>query len=63
MSLRLDAAPPRRRRRGLECFVHTQDWDCALGDEIDDGGDPPRIWFAFGVLFFDLRGDGVASMA
>ena len=40
-----------------------EDWDCALGDEIDDGGDPPRIWFAFGVLFFDLRGDGVASMA
>jgi hypothetical protein len=38
-------------RRPLECFVHTQDWDCALGDEIDDGGDPPRIWFVFGVLF------------
>ena len=40
--------PSTRPRNGV---VHAQDWDCALGDEIDDGGDPPRIWFVFGVLF------------
>ena len=65
MSLRLDAAPPRRRRRGLECFVHTQDWDCALGDEIDDGGDPPRIWAQDqeypGTAFTRSIGDSLAE--
>jgi hypothetical protein len=20
------------------------DWDMSLGDEVDEGGDPPRIW-------------------
>jgi len=28
--------------QGLEA-IH-DDWDMSLGDEVDEGGDPPRIW-------------------
>ena len=59
---RRDAAPP---RRPLECFVRAQDWDCALGDEIDDGGDPPRIWAQDqeypGTAFTRSIGDSLAE--
>ena len=52
-------------RRPLECFVHAQDWDCALGDEIDDGGDPPRIWAQDqeypGTAFTRSIGDSLAE--
>ena len=40
------------------------DWDCNLGDEIDDGGDPPRIWHPKknfpGTAFTRSLGDQVA---
>ena len=59
------AAPTPSTRRPLECFVPTQDWDCALGDEIDDGGDPPRIWAQDqeypGTAFTRSIGDSLAE--
>jgi len=58
--LRLDAVDA--YRNGV---VHTQDWDCALGDEIDDGGDPPRIWAQDqeypGTAFTRSIGDSLAE--
>ena len=49
-------------RRGRA--VH-EDWDCALGDEIDDGGDPPRIWAQDqeypGTAFTRSIGDSLAE--
>jgi len=42
-----------------------EDWDCALGDEIDDGGDPPRIWAQDqeypGTAFTRSIGDSLAE--
>ena len=62
-SLRVSLTPSPRRPR--ECFVRAQDWDCALGDEIDDGGDPPRIWAQDqeypGTAFTRSIGDSLAE--
>lgn len=42
-----------------------EDWDCTLGDEIDDGGDPPRIWAQDqeypGTAFTRSIGDSLAE--
>ena len=59
---RAASTPSTRPRNGV---VHTQDWDCALGDEIDDGGDPPRIWAQDqeypGTAFTRSIGDSLAE--
>eukprot|EP00633_Aureoumbra_lagunensis_P002729 CAMPEP_0197289806 /NCGR_PEP_ID=MMETSP0890-20130614/7070_1 /TAXON_ID=44058 ORGANISM="Aureoumbra lagunensis, Strain CCMP1510" /NCGR_SAMPLE_ID=MMETSP0890 /ASSEMBLY_ACC=CAM_ASM_000533 /LENGTH=365 /DNA_ID=CAMNT_0042761441 /DNA_START=363 /DNA_END=1460 /DNA_ORIENTATION=- len=48
---------------GLEA-IH-ENWDCKLGDEIDDGGDPPRIWAQDqeypGTAFTRSIGDSLAE--
>ena len=42
-----------------------ENWDCKLGDEIDDGGDPPRIWAQDqeypGTAFTRSIGDSLAE--
>jgi len=42
-----------------------ENWDCNLGDEIDDGGDPPRIWAQEqeypGTAFTRSIGDSLAE--
>mmetsp|Transcript_12948 Transcript_12948/g.39091 ORF Transcript_12948/g.39091 Transcript_12948/m.39091 type:complete len:442 (-) Transcript_12948:85-1410(-) len=42
-----------------------ENWDCQLGDEIDDGGDPPRIWAQDqeypGTAFTRSIGDSLAE--
>ena len=42
-----------------------ENWDCTLGDEIDDGGDPPRIWAQDqeypGTAFTRSIGDSLAE--
>lgn len=42
-----------------------ENWDCNLGDEIDDGGDPPRIWAQDqeypGTAFTRSIGDSLAE--
>lgn len=42
-----------------------EDWDCKLGEQIDDGGDPPRIWAQDqeypGTAFTRSIGDSLAE--
>jgi serine/threonine protein phosphatase PrpC len=48
---------------GLEA-IH-DDWDMSLGDEVDEGGDPPRIWSQDGAYpgtaFTRSFGDSIAE--